>query len=76
MEILPKTLGTRPRLAVEIRWGGVVAARAEDASTGVLSAISRVELTGDTIEPGLKAGNFRSRLPRWSLLRCGRCSRP
>ena len=63
MEILPKTLGTRPRLAVEIRWGGVVAARAEDASTGVLSAISRVELTGDTIEPGLKAGNFRSRLP-------------
>jgi type IV pilus assembly protein PilM len=48
---------------VEIRWGGVVAARAEDASTGVLSAVSRVELTGDTIEPGLKAGNFRSRLP-------------
>jgi type IV pilus assembly protein PilM len=63
MEILPKTLGTRPRLAVEIRWGGVVAARAEDASTGVLSAVSRVELTGDTIEPGLKAGNFKSRLP-------------
>ena len=63
MEILPKTLGTRPRLAVEIRWGGVVAARAEDASTGVLSAVSRVELTGDTIEPGLKVGNFRSRLP-------------
>ena len=63
MEILPKTLGTRPRLAVEIRWGGVVAARAEDASTGVLSAVSRVELTADTIEPGLKAGNFKSRLP-------------
>ena len=63
MDILPKTLGTRPRLAVEIRWGGVVAARAEDASTGMLSAVSRVELTGDTIEPGLKAGNFKSRLP-------------
>jgi type IV pilus assembly protein PilM len=63
MEILPKTLGTRPRLAVEIRWGGVVAARAEDASTGVLSAASREELPADTIEPGLRAGNFRSRPP-------------
>ena len=63
MEILPKNLGTRPRLAVEIRWGGVVAARAEDASTGVLSAVSRVELTEDAIEPGLKAGNFKSRTP-------------
>lgn len=63
MEILPKNLGTRPRIAVEIRWGGVVAARAQDASTGVLSAVSRVELTGDVIEPGLKAGNFKSRLP-------------
>jgi len=63
MEILPKTLGTRPRLAVEIRWGGVVAARAQDASTGVLSAVSRVELAGDTVEPGLKAGNFKSRPP-------------
>lgn len=61
MEILPKTLGTRPRLAVEIRWGGVVAARAEDASTGVLAAVSRAELTGETIEPGLKAGNFKGR---------------
>ena len=30
MEILPKTLGTRPRLAVEVRAEGVVAARAED----------------------------------------------
>lgn len=63
MEILPKTLGTRPRLALEIRWGGVVAARAEDASTGVISSVSQVELTGDTIEPGLKAGNFKTRLP-------------
>jgi type IV pilus assembly protein PilM len=61
MEILPKTLGTRPQLAVEIRWGGVVAARAEDASTGVLSAVSRVELTGEAVEPGLKAGNFKNR---------------
>lgn len=61
MEILPKTLGTRPRLAVEIRWGGVVAARAEDAATGVLAAVSRAELLAESIEPGLKAGNFRRR---------------
>ncbi len=32
MEFLPKTLGTRPRLAVEVRAEGVVAARAEDAA--------------------------------------------
>jgi type IV pilus assembly protein PilM len=61
MEILPKTLGTRPRLAVEIRWGGVVAARAQDAATGILSAVSRAELSADAVEPGLKAGNFKSR---------------
>jgi type IV pilus assembly protein PilM len=61
MEILPKTLGTRPRLAVEIRWGGVVAARAADASTGVLNAVSRAELAGDAVEPGLKPGNFKRR---------------
>jgi type IV pilus assembly protein PilM len=61
MEILPKTLGTRPRLAVEIRWGGVVAARAQDAATGILSAVSRAELGADAIEPGLKAGNFKNR---------------
>jgi type IV pilus assembly protein PilM len=60
MEILPKALGTRPRLAVEIRWGGVVAARAEDASTGVLTAVSRAELPIDAVEPGLRAGNFKT----------------
>lgn len=59
MEILPKALGTRPRLAVEIRWGGVIAARADDASTGVLAAVSRAELPVDAVEPGLRAGNFR-----------------
>jgi type IV pilus assembly protein PilM len=59
MEILPKTLGTRPRLAVEIRWGGVVAARAEDASTGTITQVSRTELHAGAIEPGLKAGNFK-----------------
>jgi len=59
MEILPKSLGTRPRLAVEIRWGGVIAARADDASAGTISQVSRIELHAEAIEPGLKAGNFR-----------------
>jgi len=64
MKILPKTLGTRPRLAVEIRWGGVVAARAEaesDASAGLVAAASRAELGAEAVEPGLKPGNFRTR---------------
>jgi type IV pilus assembly protein PilM len=64
MKILPKTLGTRPRLAVEIRWGGVVAARAEAesaASDGLVAAVSRAELGPEAIEPGLKPGNFRTR---------------
>jgi type IV pilus assembly protein PilM len=47
MEILPRTLGTRPRLACEVRAEGVVAARAEDASA-VLDAVARVAL-GDSV---------------------------
>jgi type IV pilus assembly protein PilM len=57
MEILPKTLGTRPRLAVEVRAEGVVAARAEDAAA-VLTAVSRTDLAEGAVAPGLKAGNF------------------
>src|SRR6266700_2638306 len=38
MEILPTSLGTRPRLAVEVRAEGVVAARAEDA-TALLTVV-------------------------------------
>jgi type IV pilus assembly protein PilM len=45
MEFLPRSLGTRPRLACEVRAEGVVAARGEDAS-GVLAAVSRVGLNG------------------------------
>jgi type IV pilus assembly protein PilM len=64
MEILSKNLGTRPRLAVEIRGGGIVAARSEPTSAssdGLLAAVSRVDLEPDALEPGLKAGNFRTR---------------
>ena len=57
MEILPKTLGTRPRLAVEVRAEGVVAARAEDAAA-VLTSVSRADLAEGAVTPGLKAGNF------------------
>ena len=57
MEILPKTLGTRPRLAVEVRAEGVVAARAEDA-TAVLTAVSRADLAEGAVAPGLKVGNI------------------
>jgi type IV pilus assembly protein PilM len=57
MEILPKTLGTRPRLAVEVRAEGVVAARAEDA-TALLTGVARADLAEGALAPGLKAGNI------------------
>jgi type IV pilus assembly protein PilM len=60
MEIIPKTLGTRPRLAVEIRAEGVVAARAEDASAK-LSGVSQSTLPEGAVLGGLKAGNLVDR---------------
>ena len=60
MEFLPKALGTRPRLAVEVRAEGVVAARAEDAAA-VLTAVSRGDLAEGAVVPGLKAGNVAER---------------
>src|ERR1700735_5417679 len=50
MEFLPRTIGTRPRLACEVRPEGVVAARAEDASA-VLDAVARVALAEGTVAP-------------------------
>lgn len=61
MQILPTGLGTRPRLAVEIRPEGVVAARANNASA-MLAAASRVELGEGALTPGLKAGNLADRV--------------
>lgn len=61
MEILPTNLGARPRLAVEIRPEGVVAARAEDASA-MLAAVSRVEVHAGAMAPGLKVGNIVDRI--------------
>jgi len=60
MEILPKTLGTRPRLAVEVRAEGVVAARAEDAAA-LLTAVARGDLAEGALVPGLKIGNVVDR---------------
>src|SRR3984957_10615274 len=60
MEILPKTLGTRPRLAVEVRAEGVVAARAEDA-TALLTAVARADLGDGAVVPSLKPGNIADR---------------
>src|ERR1700722_10468877 len=60
MEILPTSLGTRPRLAVEVRSEGVVAARAEDAAA-LLTAVSRADLADGAVVPGLKPGNVVDR---------------
>jgi type IV pilus assembly protein PilM len=68
MEILPKTLGTRPRLAVEVRAEGVVAARAEDA-TALLTAMAKANLAEGAVAPGLKAGNIVDRTAVTAALR-------
>ncbi len=68
MEILPKTLGTRPRLAVEVRAEGVVAARAEDAAA-LLTAVARADLADGAVAPGLKVGNIINRTAVTAALR-------
>jgi type IV pilus assembly protein PilM len=68
MEILPKTLGTRPRLAVEVRAEGVVAARAEDANA-LLTAVTKANLAEGAVAPGLKVGNIVNRSAVTAALR-------
>lgn len=60
MEFLPTTLGTRPRLAVEVRAEGVVAARAEDAAA-LMTAVMRADLAVGAVLPGLRGGNVLDR---------------
>jgi len=60
MDLLPTSLGTRPRLAVEIRPEGVVAARSEDA-LAIVSAVAYDELAEGVIVPALKPGNIAVR---------------
>jgi type IV pilus assembly protein PilM len=68
MEILPKTLGTRPRLAVEVRAEGVVAARAEDANA-LLTSVTKANLAEGAVAPGLKVGNVVNRTAVTAALR-------
>src|SRR5665213_3684179 len=56
MGFLPTSLGLRPRLAIEIRLEGVVAARSDDARA-LVSAVSSVVWAAGTLLPGLKPGN-------------------
>lgn len=60
MEFLPTSLGTRPRLAVEIKAEGVVAARAENAAA-LLTAVARADVAAEAVVPGLKVGNIADR---------------
>ncbi|HEY5055685.1 MAG TPA: hypothetical protein VII58_05965 [Acidobacteriaceae bacterium] len=55
MGFLPKAMGTRPRLACEVRAEGVVAARADD-SAAVLSAVERVALVNGLAANGAARG--------------------
>ena len=57
MNLLPTSLGVRPRLAVEMRPEGVVAARSEDAAA-LVSAVSFSAWRAGTVVPGLKPGNL------------------
>ncbi len=58
--LLPSTLGTRPRVAIDLRPEGVVAARADNAE-GLLTAIARANVPEGAVLPGLKAGNIVER---------------
>ncbi len=60
MDFLPTTLGTRPRLAVELRAEGVVAARADDAAA-LLTGVAMADLPDGALVPGLKVGNIVDR---------------
>jgi type IV pilus assembly protein PilM len=68
MALLPTNLGTRPRLAVEIRPEGVVAARSDDAQ-GVVSAGAFGMFADGVLLPGLKAGNVGNMIAAVSTVR-------
>jgi type IV pilus assembly protein PilM len=68
MEIFPRNLGTRPRLAAELRPEGVVAARADDAA-GLLTTVAAHPLDPAALAPGLHAGNLMDRAQVVAALR-------
>ncbi len=61
MNLFSSSLGTRPRLACEIRPEGVVAARCEDGAVGVMVAASRAPLPENALRPAPRAGNLLDR---------------
>jgi len=60
--LLPRSLGTRPRLAIEIRPEGVVAARADEDSS-LVAALSRSEFAPGTAIPLLRPGTTAAHTP-------------
>ena len=60
MALLPTSLGTRPRLAIEIRPEGVVAARSEDAQAMISAAAYSLFAEGIVV-PSLKPVNISRR---------------
>ena len=60
MDLLPTSVGTRPRLACEIRPEGIVVARGASPA-GTLTAVARAELRPGLVLPGLKTGNLPDR---------------
>src|ERR1700679_1920669 len=68
MNLLPQPSGNPPRLACEISPQGVVAARAETA-TSPLSAVARVTLAAGAGSPRLKPGNIADRVAVVAALR-------
>ena len=60
MPLIPTALGIRPRLAVELRPEGVVAARADDAQA-IVSAVAHATFAEGVLQPGLKSGNVVGR---------------
>ncbi len=61
MNLLPKTSGSRPRLACEMFPGGVVAGRSPEPGLP-LAAVAKADLAPSAIVPGLKPGNIADRV--------------
>jgi type IV pilus assembly protein PilM len=60
--LLPRSLGTRPRLAIEVRPEGVIAARAEENSSSI-AALARSEFAAGTALPLLRPGTTAAHAP-------------
>lgn len=60
MDLFPTSVGTRPRLACELRPEGIVAARGTSPD-GTLTALAQAPLPPGALLPSLKAGNLPDR---------------